>query len=398
MTQGALTLTYSVVSYINVGFGGALRPAPLGKAWLMFAARTAAFGAARTIARRLTLDRQVDFWMHELDPAWSYRALHARVVEIIAETHDVTTFILAPNRLWPGHRAGQFVTVEVEVDGVRMQRCYSLSSAPGEEHVAITVKRVHGGRVSSWMHDRVRRGDVVRLGMPTGEFVLQGALTPKLLLVSGGSGVTPVMSILRDLSRRQAVGDVVFLHAARSRRDVIFERELEELAAQHPGLKVAFFIESDITRGGRLDRAKLRAAVPDLAERDSMLCGPAGMMEALAPVWTEAGIVHRLKVERFAPALRLSPPPGRVPATVKLALVLSGRTVTTERPETLLEQLERGGERPVHGCRMGICNTCVCRKRSGAVEDIATGIVSSEPDEDIRLCVSRARTDVELAL
>jgi len=83
---------------------------------------------------------------------------------------------------------------------------------------------------------------------------------------------------------------------------------------------------------------------------------------------------------------------------VKLALVRSGRTVTTERSETLLEQLERAGERPVHGCRMGICNTCVCRKASGVVEDIVTGAVSSEPDEDIRLCVSRARTDIELAL
>lgn len=359
-------------------------------------ARAAAF--AGTIARRLTLDRQIDFWMQEIDPAWSYGALRARVVDVIAETHDVSTFVLAPNGLWPGHRAGQFVTVEVEVEGVRMQRCYSLSSAPGEDHVTITVKRVHGGRVSSWMHDHMRRGDVVRLGMPTGEFVVPDVLPPKQLLVSGGSGVTPVMSILRDLSRRNAVDDVVFLHAARSRRDVVFERELAELASRHRGLKVAFFIESDITRGGRLDREKLRAAVPDLAERRTMLCGPAGMMEALAPVWTESGILDRLKIERFAPALRLAPPPGGAPAKVKLALVLSGRTVTTERPETMLEQLERAGERPVHGCRMGICNTCVCRKRTGAVEDIVTGAISSEPDEDIRLCVSRARTDVELAL
>lgn len=372
------------------------------KAWLMFAARTAAFSAARTIVQRLALDRQIDFWMQEIDPAWSYRALRARVLEVIAETHDVSTFVLAPNRLWPGHRAGQFVTVEVEIDGVRMQRCYSLSSAPGDTHVAITVKRVQGGRVSSWMHDHVRRGDVVRLGVPAGDFVVRdvvrGAPPPKLLLVSGGSGVTPVMSILRDLSRRHAVGDVAFLHAARSRRDVLFEHELEELAARHPGLNVTFFVDDDVMHGGRLDGDKLRAAVPDLAERDTMLCGPPGMMEALAPVWAESGLLHRLKIERFAPALRLAPPPDGAPAKVKLALVRSGRTVTTERAETLLEQLERAGERPVHGCRMGICNTCVCRKRTGAVEDIVTGTVSSEPDEDIRLCVSRARTDLELAL
>jgi ferredoxin-NADP reductase len=362
--------------------------------------QSSAFAAARTLARHLTLDRQLDFWMQELDPAWSFSALQARVVEVIAETHDVSTFILAPNRLWPGYRAGQFVTVEVEVEGVRMQRCYSLSSAPGVGHVAITVKRVHGGRVSSWMHDHVRRGAVLRLGMPSGDFVLPAA-SPKpsrLLLLSGGSGVTPVMAILRELSQRNAVDDVVFLHAARSRRDVIFERQLADLASLHSGLRVAFFIENDITRGGRLDRAKLAAAVPDLAERDTMLCGPAGMMEALAPTWIESGILHRLKTERFAPVPRLESPAGRAPAKVKLSLVRSGRTLTTERSETLLEQLERAGERPAHGCRMGICNTCVCRKATGVVEDIVTGAVSSEPDEDIRLCVSRARTDVALAL
>lgn len=347
--------------------------------------------ALRTIARRFTRGRQVDFWMREIDPAWSLSTLRARVVDVMAETHDVSTFVLAPNGLWPGHRAGQFVSVEVEVDGVRMERCYSLSSAPGDEHVTITVKRVPGGRVSSWMHDHVRRGDVLRLGMPAGEFVVP-EVPGKLLLLSGGSGVTPVMSILRDLSRRNAVGDVVFVHAARSKLDIVFERELGELAANHPGLRVAFFLDE------LLDSTKLRAAVPDLEERDTMLCGPAGMMDALSPTWMEAGIAHRLKTERFAAAPRVEVPSGAAPSRVKLALVRSGRTVTTERSETLLEQLERAGERPANGCRMGICNTCLCRKRTGVVENVVTGELSSEPDEDIRLCVSRARTDIELTL
>jgi ferredoxin-NADP reductase len=360
--------------------------------------RAAALTTTRTIARHLLLDRQIEFWTGEVNPAWSLRSVRARVVEVIAETHDVRTFVLAPNALWPGHRAGQFVPVEVEVDGVRTERCYSLSSAPGEKEIAITVKRVHGGRVSSWMHDHVRRGHILRLGMPAGDFVLSVVAPPKLLLLSGGSGVTPVMSILRDLSRWNAVDDVLFLHAARSRRDVVFDRALQALAARHSGLRTVFVFEDDATRGGRLDCAKLRDAVPDLAERETMMCGPAGMMEALAPVWTDAGIGHRLKTERFALPPRLSAPQGEPPAKVKVSLLRSGRTVTTDRSETLLEQLERGGERPAHGCRMGICNTCVCRKRSGVVEDIVTGAVSSEPDQDIRLCVSRARTDVELVL
>jgi ferredoxin-NADP reductase len=233
--------------------------------------------------------------------------------------------------------------------------------------------------------------------MPAGEFVVPApdpGASRKLLLLSGGSGVTPVMSILRDLARRDAVGDVVFVHAARSKRDIVFERELAALAAGHPGLRVAFVLD-DVRR---LDAMKLRAEVPDLEERDTMLCGPAGMMDALSPMWTEAGIVHRLKTERFAAPPRLAVPAGDAPSKVKLSLVRSGRTVTTERSETLLEQLERAGERPASGCRMGICNTCLCKKRTGVVENVVTGALSTEPDEDIHLCVSRARTDIELSL
>lgn len=355
--------------------------------------RTATFAAAREVARRLTLERQIDFWMQEVRPAWSLGSLRARVVEIIDETHDVRTFVLAPNAHWLGHRAGQFVTVEVEIDGVGVQRSYSLSSPPGRRHIAITVKRVPGGRVSNFMHDHLRPGQVVRLGKPAGDFVVNADASPRLLLLSGGSGATPVMSILRDLSRRDAVKDVVFLHAARSRRDVIFGRELEGLRGRHPSLRVGFFFDDE----RRLDRNALRVAVPDLAERETMLCGPVGMMEALAPVWTDAGIERRLHVERFV-SNRIAPPPGDTPAKVKLALVRSGRTVDTQRVETILEQLERGGERPTHGCRMGICNSCLCRKQSGTVENIVTGAVSSAPDEDIRICVSRARSDIALAL
>lgn len=352
--------------------------------------------SARRFAGRLVRARQVDFWMRELvDPAWSLDTLRARVVDVVPETHDVRTFVLAPNRLWLGHRAGQFVPVSVEIDGARVTRCYSISSAPGDARVTITVKRVPGGRVSTWMHERVRPGDVLTLGRPAGDFVLNPSVRRKLLLVGGGSGVTPLVSMLRDLDRRDAVHDVVFVHAARSARDVIFARELDALAKEHPGLRVVYALDDD-PRAGRLDSSALRRAVPDLASRDAMMCGPLGMMSALTPTWTEAGLAHRLKTERFVAAPRPLVP-ARAPAG-KVSLVLAGRTVEADGGATLLEQLEAAGERPESGCRMGICNTCVCRKRAGVVENVVTGELSTEPDEDIRLCVSRARTNLELAL
>ncbi len=351
---------------------------------------------ARALTRRVAQSRQVDFWMRELSPAWSLTTVRARVVDVFAETHDVSTFVLAPNALWPGHRAGQFVHVEVDVDGVKMHRCYSLSSAPGDPRLTITVKRVPGGRVSSWLHDHVRCGDVLGLSMPSGEFVAPEA--DRLLLLSGGSGVTPVMSILRDLARRRGLDDVVFLHAARSERDIAFEAELSALAAANEGLRLAFFRDNENPASGRLDAAKLRALVPDFEERLTMLCGPAPMMDSLSSLWVDSDLSHRLKTERFAPARSLEILPDSVHTPVRLTLVRSGRVVTTNLAGSLLEQLESEGERPESGCRMGICNTCACRKQTGIVENMVTGEISTEPNETIRLCVSRAKTNVELAL
>ena len=359
--------------------------------------RAARAVATSPVVKRLFLDRHLDFWLGELDPAWSLVGLRARVEEVIAETPDVKTFVLAPSAAWPGHRAGQYVPVDVEIDGVHVRRCYSISSAssaPGAARLAITVKRVPGGRVSSFLHDHVRPGFVIGLGVPAGDFVLGAQAPGKLLLLSGGSGVTPVMSLLRELSARDTVGDVVFLHAARSAADVIFRGELCALEARHPGLRVIFRRDDDPAVSGPLDEASLRALVPDFAARDTFLCGPPGMMSAVERIWAGAGALGRLRSERFVAARPAAVAGG---APVSLRLSRSGRSVVAGAG-TVLEQLEVAGERPAYGCRMGICQTCRCLKRSGTVEDLSTGALSSEPDEEIRLCVSVARSDLDLAL
>jgi ferredoxin-NADP reductase len=149
----------------------------------------AAFG--REAGRRLFLDKHADFWMQKLDPAWSLRELRARVVDVIDETHDVKTFVLAPNQHWRGHRAGQHTMIEVEIGGARVRRCYSISSAPGERFICITVKRQPGGKVSGWLHDNLRRGDVVGLSPAAGDLVLPAGAEP-LLMHAGGTGITPL--------------------------------------------------------------------------------------------------------------------------------------------------------------------------------------------------------------
>jgi stearoyl-CoA 9-desaturase NADPH oxidoreductase len=354
--------------------------------------------AAAAVARHLFLDRQAEFWLGELDRTRSLTETRARVVKVVCETRDVKTFVLRPSARWQGHRAGQYTTIEVEIDGVRTRRCYSLSSAPGEQ-LAITVKRVPGGRVSGWMHDHVRVGHVLVLGVAGGDFVLPTPAPPKLLLLSGGSGVTPVMSILRDLAARDAVRDVVFVHHARSRADVAFRADLQAMAARHPGLRLVLELDDAPDSRGGFDEKRLAERVPDFADRATFLCGPTAFMERVERMWKAAGLADRLTLERFvAPGQVPRVAPGADAQIVTIRLARAGTHFAATSASPLLDQLERAGERPAHGCRMGICHSCTCRKTSGAVRNLITGAISDAPDEDIQLCISVPQSDVELSL
>ncbi len=346
-------------------------------------------GVMRGVAARLHLDKAAAFWLAELDATWSLGERRARVERVIDEAPDVKTFVLAPGGAWQEHRAGQHVTVEVEVDGARVRRCYSLSSAPSDPRPAITVKRVEGGRVSDWMHRRLRPGGVVGLGAPRGDFTLPEVTPPKVLLLSGGSGATPVMSMLRALAGGGALGDVVYAHCARSRADVIFATELR--GARGPAREAP----RGAPPGGAPGRAGTpRAGARPRRARGTFLCGPSGMMAVAERVWEGAGrhaSAPSRTLQRPAPdgggregAAQLARPPGAPSTPTRRGYAPRGARARRERP--------------AYGCRMGICNTCRCRKRSGTVVDAVTGAVSSEPDEDIRLCVSVARGDLELAL
>jgi ferredoxin-NADP reductase len=348
------------------------------------------------VASRLFLDRQLEFWLRELDPTLARRELRARITGIVVETSDTKTFVLKPSRQWAGFTAGQYVTIDVEIDGVRTRRCYSISSAvDAGRSFTITVKRAKGGRVSSWLHDQAKVGDVVTIGTAAGDFVLPVPLPAKLLLVSGGSGITPIFSLLLELAGRGRLDDVVLLHYARTREDVIFREHLAALADRHCGLR----LELRYTRGGgtepRFDEQALRRIVPDFADRHAFVCGPPALMEEVERLWERHGLTDRLRRERFvAPTAAI----GEGATDARVTLVRSGKAFRTDGKGTLLEQAERAGAKPAYGCRMGICHTCKCRKQSGTVQNVRTGEISSEPDEDIQLCISVARSDIELSL
>lgn len=331
--------------------------------------------------------------LRALHPMLSLSAVRARVIHVINETPDTRTFVLRPNALWEGAQAGQFVRIQVEIDGRRRERAYSLSAPPGARHLAITVKRQSGGLVSQYLHDRVKPGTVLTLSQAAGEFVLPAYLPSRILLLSAGSGITPVMGLLRALQAADYGGDVVFYHVCRNARQFIFARQLRDLAASWPELRLLTHFSE---QAGRWQPTALRTLVPDLSQRATWMCGPAAFMGSMHGLWAEQGYASPLYSERFAAAPLLPASAADTAATVRLAV--SGRQFTARGSDPLLLQAERAGLAPKHGCRIGICHSCQCMKTAGSVENLQTGAISSAPHELIRLCISAARSDLTLDL
>ena len=324
-----------------------------------------------------------------LDPLRSSAELCARVVEVRPETRDAVTLVLRPGRGWRGHVPGQYVRLGVDVDGVRHWRPYSLTSEPGRRDgcIAVAVTAVPGGVVSTHLVRRLQPGAVVRLDQPLGGFVLPDPAPSKVLFVTAGSGVTPVVGMLR--SHLDALDDVVVVHAARTPADALFGGELRALARAGR----IRFLERHTAVEGRLTAADLERLVPDLADRDAWACGPNGLLDALEAHWGARGIRPRLRTERFRPALTAVAEGGTV------RFVGSGIDVEADGTTSLLDAGEAAGVAMPSGCRMGICFGCVTPLREGAVRDLRNGALTTAAPGDgvlVQTCISAAAGPCEL--
>ncbi len=315
----------------------------------------------------------------------------ARVEAVHDETADVRTLTLRTGRGWIPHRAGQHVRVQVAVDGRLTTRMYSISSAaPGDGRITITVKAQ--GRASRALARDVTPGTYLSIGLPEGDFVLPDRDPTHLLFVTGGSGITPVASMVRTLAASGSLHDIVHAHHVRTAQDEIFGRELRALAAAHPGYQLTIVHTGDDPR--RLSTQRLDELVPDWRTRETWACGPASMLAALATSFASDGRAGALHIERFAAALAPMPANdsgGRV-------RFLSSRTEAHCDGRTpLLRVAETNGVSAPHGCRMGICHSCDTRLVAGRVRDLRTGDVA-EPGARVQICVCAAVGDVELDL
>ncbi|MBM0238170.1 ferredoxin reductase [Micromonospora sp. ATA32] len=317
--------------------------------------------------------------------------LRGRILAVRPETPDAATLVIRPGRGWRGHTPGQYVRLGVDVDGVRQWRAYSVTSVPDRADgcLSVTVKAIPDGVVSNHLVRRVRPGTVVQLDQAQGDFVVPEPAPAKVLFVTAGSGITPVMGMLR--SGIQAQADVVLLHSAPTPDDVIFGAELRELADRG----VVRLVERHTDVDGLLGVDELDRLVPDHLDRETWVCGPVGMVNAFEEHWTARGIADRLHTERFRRAVVAPGAGGSVTFT------RAGVTLRADGATAILDAGEAAGVIMPSGCRMGICYGCVLPLREGAVRDLRNGEITTAAPGDgvlIQTCVSAAAGTCDIDL
>ena len=373
---------------INANVVDTVRPTVVG------ADRHPAWHALRTVAGRMTTPLLPDDYLHLANPLWSARELRGRIVEVRGETEDSATLVIKPG--WGfsfDYEPGQYIGIGVLMNGRWRWRSYSLTSVPerspagGPRTITITVKAMPEGFLSSHLVGGVAPGTVVRLAAPQGNFVLPDPAPASVLFLTGGSGITPVMSMLRTLVRHNQITDIEHVHSVPTDADMMFADELANLHATHPGYRLR--VRATRTQG-RLDFTELDDEVPDWRERQTWACGPEGMLNAAEKVWAAAGVGERLHLERFAVSRAATHGTGGT-----VTFNRSGKTFTADAATSLMDAGEEVGVRMPFGCRMGICQSCVVPLLDGHVRDLRTG-VEHEPGTRVQTCVTAASGDCVL--
>ncbi|MBF2015496.1 MAG: FHA domain-containing protein [Rivularia sp. T60_A2020_040] len=326
--------------------------------------------------------------------------------QIVQETHDVKTFcfITSPPTMF-NYQPGQFVTLELEIDGKLIKRPYSISSTPSRPHnLEITVKRVPApndipdappGLVSNWLHDNFTVGNQIKISPPTGNFTIQNNPNRKFIFISAGSGITPMMSMSRWLCDTTPNADIVFIHSAKTVNDIAFCHELEFMANRHPNFQLAInltgmqYNPNWLGYTGRLNETMIKTISHDFQERIVYVCGPDGFRENVKAILRELefpmenyyeesfGSSKKQNKQQKQPQLVVADDTpthfyskSYAPIPQKsnvVAFTKSQKEVVCDAKETILQAAQKEGITLPYGCQMGACGQCKLRKLSGDV-------------------------------
>lgn len=336
-----------------------------------------------------TQSRTLDFLLSSLGPQFSLRRHMARILSIREECSGTHTLTLQPDLRWPGFVAGQHVGIQLDVDGVRYHRTYSLSCSPQHfaryGQITLTIKGVAGGHVSPRVAEVLQVGEFLEISEAKGEFTWENRkhlCTEKTLMMAAGSGITPIKSLLDELADTRTDQDVVLLFYVRQASEQIFTQWLAKLTDRLPRLRtVVRFTNQE----GEITAENLLSACPDLAEREVFLCGPSGFMESVKGYCQSHGLApEQIHSESFGGRRQTLP-------TGDEALVYfekSGKSMRSTGSESLLELAERAGLKPKYGCRSGICHECKCQRGSGSLINALTGQPIPDEQQQVQACIA----------
>lgn len=347
-------------------------------------------------ARALTTPLLPDDYLELLNPEWSTRELKGRIEEIRPETEDACTVVVQPFFPWQGHWPGQYLRIGVEVDGIRHWRAYTLTSDPDhpEGKLSITTKCVPEGKLSPWFTDRGNAGEIVFLGGAEGTFRIPHPVPEKLLMISAGSGITPIWAHIRNLARSSSPAEIRHLHSCRHEDDFIFGPKLRELQRTRRNYEL---VEHHSKPDGRIKPEDLDEVCPDWRERPTFLSGPREMIDAFKQRWDEEADPEMLEIERFQPIIG-GDETAEVGEGGSIRFRVTECEASCDGQTPILEAGEEAGATLPFGCRMGVCHTCIGRLEEGRVRDLRTGRVHGEAGDMVRTCINAPEGHVEIDL
>ena len=353
------------------------------------------------LAQSLTQENQISAYFEPLiqmvAPGWSTDGTRSKVIQVRSETADVYTLVIRPGKSWKGFKAGQHLQISAEQNGTRQTRFFSVSSSPAYFKrtglIEMSIRVQQDGKVTPWLREAFASGGICLLSEAQGDFTMPSTNKP-VLMIAGGSGITPFRSMLNEMAATGDSRPVHLLFYVRDEANALFREEFEAIAAQHSNITITYMNGAEV---GPFSSEHLKTHCPDFMEHKVLICGPTPMIQLVRDVVSSEGLANTdIMFEYFGAA-----PIELDRSNVKDAYVSFERGGVSafsnaDKPESLLELAESQGLKPQFGCRIGVCHQCKCTKKSGVVYNTLTGQYSDTGEEEVQLCVTVAVNDVVL--
>lgn len=343
-----------------------------------------------SFAESIVDQHTTNFWLQKFNSLWSVNQALGKIVQKENPAQNMVSLTLQFNRHFDVGQAGQHHPIFVTVQGIRYERSYSLTQIDAH-HVLLTVKKVDQGKVSSWLVEQAQVGDVLEFGQPYGDMLLPEQAQP-LVLLAAGSGITPMLSLLKALSKteRMTQAPIQLLYWVRNYADFAFKARFEALAAQYPNFSFQVFYTQEPDAGERLNETHA-ALVANIENSVVYACGPSGFVTQAEKLFSTA---QSFKSEAFS----MNPVENSDIGFVNVTLLKSKKVIAIPKGQSILTSLEQQNIKPTHGCRMGICNKCVCNKVEGSTKNMVNGSQNAEPGNVLKICVNSAQSDLVIDL